>query len=107
MRPIIQPPPRKPSQRTFATVATTSGLSALTAAIGLERRRASFQIVPVMDKVGELQSFDLRLDPTHHVAAIETVRSLLGCLMDASDRGDLHGFEITLGGDLLRRPGVA
>ncbi len=41
--------------------------------------------------------FDLRADPTDRNAAVDTMRSLLGSLMDASDRGMLEHFEITLG----------
>jgi hypothetical protein len=96
-------PPRKASARTFVTVSTTSGLDAVQIAIGMERRRTPFQVVPVMLKAGEKPAFDLRADPTDRTAAIDTMRSLLGSLMDASDRGMLEQFEITLGADLLRR----
>jgi len=95
--------PRKASARTFVTVTTTSGLDAVQIAIGMERRRTPFQVVPVMLKAGEKPLFDLRADPTDPNAAIDTMRSLLGSLMDASDRGVLEHFEITLGADLLRR----
>lgn len=96
-------PPRKPSARTFATVTTTSGLNAIQIAIGMERRRTPFQVVPVMAKEGLRPSFDLRADPTNLGAAIDTVRSLLGSLMDAADRGMLSEFEVTAGADLVRR----
>ena len=95
--------PRKASARTFVTVTTTSGLDAVQIAIGMERRRTPFQVVPVMLKAGEKPLFDLRADPSDRNAAIDTMRSLLGSLMDASDRGMLEHFEITLGADLLRR----
>jgi len=104
---------RRPAPQTFATVTTTSGLQALQAAIGMEERRTTFQIVPIieksvvapsiLDKSGGHPRFDLRADTTNIGAAIDTVRSLLGSLMDAADRGMLGDFEITRGVDLLHR----
>lgn len=78
-------------------------MAALQTAIGVEERRTTFQVVPVPDKSRGVPRFDLRADSTNIGAAIDTVRSLLGSLMDAADRGMLHDFEVTEGVDLLRR----
>ena len=93
---------RKPSPRTFATFVTSSGLDAVQTAIGMERRRTAFILAPVMDGSTTLKSFDLKADPTIIGAAIDTIRSLLGSLMDAADRGTLCDFSITKGQELLR-----
>jgi hypothetical protein len=93
---------RKPSPRTFATFVTSSGINAVQIAIGTERRRTPFIVAPVLDTTAKLESFDLKVDPTIISAAMDTVRSLLGSLMDAADRGTLCDFSITKGGELLR-----
>jgi len=104
MKPVsTSQPSRKASARTFVTVSTSSGLNAVQIAIGMERRRTPFQVVAVTLKADEKPFYNLRADPTDRNAAIDTMRSLLGSLIDASDRGMLEHFEITLGADLLHR----
>jgi len=95
-------PVRKPSPRTFATFVTSSGFDAVQIAIGKERRRTPFIVAPVMDTSTTLESFDLKADPTIIAAALDTIRSLLGSLMDAADRGMLKDFSITKGSEHLR-----
>jgi hypothetical protein len=97
---------RKPSPRTFATFVTSSGLNAVQIAIGMERRRTQFIVAPVMDTSTALETFDLKADPTIISAAIDTIRSLLGSLTDAADRGMLCDFAITKGSELLRQPSM-
>lgn len=94
---------RRPAPQTFATVGTTSGLKALHHAVGTEQRRTTFQIIPIVETSGGHPRFELRADSTNIGAAIDTVRSLLGSLVDAADRGLLRDFEVTRGADLLHR----
>jgi len=89
--------------QSFATVTTSSRLEALQAAIGVEQRRTTFEIVPLEDQSAGHRRFDLRADSANIGAAIDTVRSLLGSLMDAADRGMLCDFEVAEGADLLHR----
>jgi len=95
--------PARLTLQSFATVTTSSRLEALQAAVGVEQRRTAFEIVPLADHSASHPRFDLRADSANIGAAIDTVRSLLGSLMDAADRGMLCDFKVAEGADLLHR----
>ena len=92
------------AMRPLAVIETITRLEDLQHELGGELRPAAFRLEQCGKSPQGYAWVNILVDLTEPTDAMRTVRSVLGALLDAADRGVVEHFRIVIGADLLRRP---